>query len=430
MAVAVPNFPDNMDPEKRAQHQLERLQETLNRAYRSVPFYQARFKETKIDPLDVGSLDDLAKLPFTERRHLAENYPYGLFAVPLRDIVRIHTAPGEGQAPAVSGYTAQDLDLWKSMVARALAAAGVNANDIMQIFLDPGLASWGRGYKDGAEALEASVIPLTALSLEKQQMVLKDYKTSVVITTPSSAEELSQGLYAKGINPNELALKTIIFAGEPISLEERQVIAEKLHVDTWVHFGLSEVPGPAIAFECKAHKGLHVSEDHFYPEIVNPVTGVPVGSGEEGELVLTTLTTRAFPLIRFRTGDRMSFIEEPCSCGRTLRRVNWHKERTDNIVVIKGVKVHHAQVMAHIRKALGFTPSCCRLLAGKKGDRVGLEVWLGMDDTIFSDEIKELEKVVENVESALAQELGITARVRLSEGKDECLEPGRREVAP
>ncbi|MBI9076081.1 MAG: phenylacetate--CoA ligase family protein [Desulfatibacillum sp.] len=428
--MAAPSFPDNMDPKQRAQHQLERLQETLNRAYRSVPFYQTRFKEKKIDPLNVGSLDDLAQLPFTERRHLAENYPYGLFAVPLRDIVRIHTAPGEGHAPSVSGYTTQDLALWNNIVARALAAAGVNANDIMQIFLDPGLASWGRGYKDGAEALEASVIPLTALSLEKQQMVLKDYKTSVVVTTPSSAEELCQGLYAKGINPNDLALRTIIFAGEPVSQEERRTIADKLHVDTWVHFGLSEVPGPAIAFECAAHDGLHVSEDHFYPEIVHPETGKPVGPGEEGELVLTTLTTRAFPLIRFRTGDRMSFIEEPCSCGRTLCRVNWHKDRTDNIVVIRGVKVHHAQVMTYISKALGFTPTCCRLLVGKRGDRVGLEVWLGMDDTIFSDEIKELERVVETVENALAQELGITARVRLSEGKVECSDPGRREVAP
>ncbi|WP_028313405.1 phenylacetate--CoA ligase family protein [Desulfatibacillum aliphaticivorans] len=428
--MAVPGFPENLDPQQRSQHQLERLQETLNRAYRSVPFYQAAFKEKNIDPLDVGGLEDLAKLPFTERRHLAENYPYGLFAVPLRDIVRIHTAPGEGQAPSVSGYTAQDLDLWRGLVARALMAAGVNANDIMQIFLDPGLASWGRGYKDGAEELEASVIPLTALPLEKQQMVLKDYKTSVVVTTPSSAEELCQGLYAEGIKFNELALKTLIFAGEPISQEDRDVIAGKLHVDTWVHYGLSEVPGPAIAFECKAHEGLHVSEDHFYPEIINPSTGEPAAPGEEGELVLTTLTTRAFPLIRFRTGDRVSYIQEPCSCGRTLCRINWHQERTDNIVVIKGVKVHHAQVMAHISKALGFTPTCCRLLAGKKGDRVGLEVWLGMDDTIFSDEIKELEKVVDNVENALIQELGITARVRLAEGEVDCAEPGRREVAP
>lgn len=423
MTLPDAGFSDRMDPNQRAQQQLERLQETLNRAYKMVPFYKNRFLEKNIDPATVETIDDLKRLPFTRRRDLAENYPYGLFAVPLRDIVRIHTAPGEGDAPSVSGFTAPDLVLWRRLVARALAALGMTANDVLQIYLDPGLANWGRGYKDAAEALEASVIPLTALSLEKQQMILTDYKTSVLVTTPSSATSLAKGL--SDLNPNELALKTLVLVGDLVSESERDSLEQELNVSTWVHYGLSEVPGPAIAYECEAHDGLHISEDHFYPEIVDPETGTPVKPGQTGELVLTTLTTRAFPLIRFRTGDRVAFIEDDCPCGRTLQRISLLPDRTDDIKVIRGVKVHSDQVLAHVGRALGFKPGACRLLAGKKGGGAGLEVWLEMNDVLFSDEIKVLEGLVEKVENALAQELGITAKVRIKESLGEYREKHR-----
>ena len=414
-----------MDPGERSQIQLERLQATLNRANKMVPFYRERFLGSKAQPSQVDTLEDLRRVPFTERRHLSENYPYGLFSVPLRDIVRIHTAPGASVVPSVSGYTVNDLTLWRQMVARALSAAGMTANDILQIHLDEGLANWGRDYKDGAERIEAGVIPLTALPLEKQLMVLKDYKTSFLVTSASGALHLVDTLFQTGLHPSELALKTLILVGEPVSADMRASIEKKLDLGTWVHYGLSEVPGPALAFECEAHDGLHVSEDHFYPEIVDPATGQLVPNGESGELVLTTLTTRAFPLIRFRTGDRMRFLSNKCPCGRTLRRVQWLPDRTDDTVIIRGVKVHQEQIFQHIERILGFAPRECRLMAGRRGSSMGLQVWLGVDDELFSDEIKELEQLVESVTNGLRHDLGVPVKVRLKEKAESNFRPAK-----
>ncbi|MFP4477322.1 MAG: phenylacetate--CoA ligase family protein [Desulfatibacillaceae bacterium] len=404
-----------LDFGERAQKQLERLQATLNRAYRWVPFYQNRFSAGGIDPADIQSLDDLDRIPFTGRQHLVENYPYGLFAVPLRDIVRIHTAPGIGINPSVSGYTATDLQAWQRIVARALTAAGMDAEDILQVHLDPGLANWGRDYKQGAEELQASVIPLTALPADKQVMILTDYKTSVLLTSVSLAGQIATHLYRTGRNPNELALRTLILVGEPVSVDKRRELEEQLRVTTWMHYGLSEVPGPAVAFECHRHDGLHVSEDYFYPEIVDPETGKRSLPGDAGELVLTTLTTRAFPLIRFRTGDRVRLIGDSCPCGRTLRRIEWLDGRTDDTLIVRGVKVHTRQVLAYVEKALGYVPAGFELAPAAEGRTEALEVSLGMDNTMFSDEIKRLENVINTVRGALYQELGLPVRVHLKE---------------
>ncbi|MBW1988212.1 MAG: AMP-binding protein [Deltaproteobacteria bacterium] len=404
-----------LDPAKRAQRQLELLQATLNRVHRAVPFYKDRFMENRTEPGEVESLKDIAKLPFTFRSHLADHYPYGLFAVPLRDIVRIHTAPGLGVHPVVSGYTRQDLSTWKEIVQRGLSASGLAATDILQICLDPGLANWGRDYKDAAEVLGASVIPLTSLSLEKQQMVLSDYKTSVLVTTPTFAAQLAAGLSSSGIHPNELALRSLILVGEPLSRDARTSLEETFGLTAWSQYGLSDVPGPAVAFECEEHEGMHVNEDHFLPEIVDPRTREPVAEGEEGELVLTTLTTRAFPLIRFATGDRMRFIQEPCKCGRTLRRVQWLPGRTDDTAVIRGVKVHHDQILSHVERVLGFVPERFKFRAVQDERASMLEVWMGVDDHLFSDEVKVLEGSVQAVSAALSQELGVPVCVRLKE---------------
>lgn len=404
-----------LDPEERAQQQLERLQSTLNRAFRNVPFYRNRFQAQNIDPAEIESLKALDRIPFTERRHFSDNYPYGLFAVPLRDIVRIHTTPGTTLNPTVSGYAKQDILLWREMVARALSAAEVSAAEILQIHLDPGLANWGRDYKDGAEAIEAGVIPLTFLPLEKQLMVLRDYKTSVLITSPSAAAQLVHLLFRFNLNPNALALKTLILVGEVPDPETRTQFEEELHVKTWVHYGLSEVPGPTLAYECEAGRGLHVSEDHFLPEVIDPVTGKSLSEGEEGELVLTSLTTRAFPLIRFRTGDRVRLFSEPCSCGRTLRRIEWLPHRTDEMIVIRGVKVHHDHVRMLLEKALDSSPASYLLQKGRREMREFLEIWLAVDDQIFSDEIKELERRVRDLGLELTQELGVPVTIRLKE---------------
>ena len=399
----------------RAQRQLELLQATLNRAVKSVRLYQEKLAVEGREPGRVKSLEDLAKLPFTRREDFSEHYPYGMFAAPLRDIVRIHTAPGTGLAPTVTGYTRNDLFTWREILSRALHAAGVNETDVFQICFDSGLANWGRDYKDGAEDLGASVIPLTSLSLEKQRMVLSDYRTTVLVTSPSLADKLAAKLASAGAANASLALKTLILAGEPVSARMRENLENAFSATAWVHYGLSEAPGPAVAFECHAHEGLHVSEDHFYPEIVDPETGRPLEAGKPGELVLTTLTARAFPLIRFRTGDRAKFITETCPCGRTFRRISWLFERTDDARLIRGVKVSESQIMAHAKKALGHEPSDYRLRPGNRDEPFGLELSIPVDDSLFSDEIKVLERHAKSLEAALNQELGIPVKVRLTE---------------
>lgn len=404
-----------LDLEERAQQQLERLQSTLNRAYKNVPFYRNQFVEHGIDPLQIENLSELSSVPFTHRDHFSEHYPYGLFAVPLRDVVRIHTAQGTSLNPVVSGYTKQDLAVWREMVARALTAAGVSGMDILQIHLDAGLTNWGREYKDGAEAIEASVIPLTLLPPEKQLMILKDYRTSVLVTTASAAAELMHFLFQANLNPNALALKTLILVGEPPHRALSSQLEERLHVGTWIQYGLSEVPGPALAFECEERHGLHLSEDHFLAEVIDPTTGSVLREGEVGELVLTTLTTRAFPLIRYRTGDRVRMIGGQCRCGRTLRRLEWLRERADENVVIRGVKIHQQQIRTLLRRILGHEPEKTRFRICESLRRDHLEVWLGVDENLFSDEIKEMEHTSLRLGSELAMELGVPVRIQFKE---------------
>jgi phenylacetate-CoA ligase len=404
-----------LEPEERAQLQLERLQSTLNRAYKNVPFYRNRLQENGIEPARVETISALQHIPFTARDDLSENYPYGLFAVPLRDVVRIHTAQGSVLKPTVSGFTKQDLGVSRELVARALFAAGVSKADILQIDLDPGLINWGRAYKDGAETLESTVIPLTILTPDKQLMLLRDYKTSVLITSHAAATQLMHLAFRTNLNPNELALKTIILVGEPPDLEIQQRLKDELHVKTWVHYGLSEVPGAALAFECEARQGLHVSEDHFFAEVIDPATGKAAPAEEAGELVLTTLTTRAFPLVRFRTGDRGRFLPGVCPCGRTLARIEWLPERTDDMMVIRGVKLHHQQIASLLERTMGFLPGAYRFLIRREDLRDFLEVWLKVDDAIFSDEVKEMEKLCLRLAKELTLELGVPVKIRLKE---------------
>ena len=404
-----------MPVEEKTQLQLERLQSTLNRAYRNVPFHKHRFKEMGIDLSSIEGLTDISRLPFMERRHISENYPYNLFAVPLRDIVRIHTASGTSQNPTVSGYTPQDLANWRFMLARALQAAFVTPHDILQITLNPGLANCGRDYKYGAESIEASVIPHTPMSLEKKLMVLRDYKTSVLITTPSSAIQLAAHIRENEVNPNALALKTVILIGEAIDRDTRKSLEKDLKVRIWAHYGLSEVPGPAIAFECDAHDGLHVNEDHFLAEIIEPDTGNVLPEGRSGELVLTTLTTRAFPLIRFKTGDRAKIIHTACACGKQLCRIDWQGERTDDLINIDGVKVHKKQIRFSIQTLLALPSDASQFYVRQKDGKKYIEVWIPVNDDIFSDEIKGLEALIQRTENTLLENIGIPVVIRLKE---------------
>jgi phenylacetate-CoA ligase len=404
-----------MTAEEKNQLQLERLQSTINRAYRNVGFHRGRFDEAGAAPGGIQAIPDICRLPFMERKHLSEHYPYELFAVPLRDIVRIHTAPGTTRNPTVSGYTAQDLGIWQRILARALKAAGVTPHDILQINLTPGLANWGRDYKSGAELIEASVIPNTPLSIEKKIMVLRDYRSSALVTTPALAAELALHAREQAINTNALELRTLILAGDTIDDELRSFLEESLHVKTWLHFGLSEVPGPAIAFECGAHEGLHVNDDHFLAEIVDPSSGTCLAEGETGELVLTTLTTRAFPLIRFRTGNKARFFTSPCACGSPLHRIEWFSERTDPIMNIDGVNVHGHLIAYHLEKSMGEIPGGIHFFVQERGARKYLEIWISVSSRIFSDEIKELEKLIRSAETRLAENLGVPVHIRLKE---------------
>lgn len=415
MVIFVTNKIKLMSIKEKEQFQLERLQSTLNRGYKNIPFHQNRFQKNGILPSDISSIKDIAKLPFMDRSHLGKYYPYGLFAVPLRDIVRIHTAPGTGINPTVSGYTRTDLIIWQKLISNALIATGITATDIIQINLPPGLANWGRDYKDGGEFIGASVIPNTQLSINKTLMVLRDYKTTALITTFTFAQKLAEEMFKIGLNPTSLNLKKLILTGEPVSKEKKNHLKQQFHAGIWIHYGLSEIPGTAIAFECSEHNGVHISDDFFLPEIINPVTKEPVKNTEKGELVLTTLATRAFPLIRFRTGDIAKIISTPCPCGSPHIKIEWFNERSDNLMNISGVKVSKEQIMFHLGQTLGYSPTSCNIVRQQHGGADYIEVWVVVDDSLFSDEIKELERFISTAGEQLGYSLGVPVKIKLKE---------------
>ena len=398
-----------------AQLQLERLQSTLNRAYKNVPFYHNRLGAAWLDPSVVRSLEDLGSLPLTSREDLGQNYPYGLFAVPLRDIVRIHTATGTGSNPTVSGYTKKDLGIWREMVARCLTAAGVTAEHIIQICFDPGLANWARDFKGGAETIQASVIPMTPLEIPKQIMVMNDYKTSVLVTTPSYARQLLRQMTRMGITPSVLSLRRALLLGEPMSEAGRSGLEEALNIRIQTAYGLSEVPGPGIGYECRERQGLHINEDHFIAEIIDPETGEQLPPGGRGELVLTTLTATAFPLIRFRTGDRAYLMTEKCSCNRSMVRLQTIQGRADQLVVIRGIKLHPQLIRTVMSRLTQEKVPAYVGFVRRLEDLDLLEIMVRVGEAQFSDEIKVLERLVYRAQRELEQSLGIPVRVRLVE---------------
>ncbi len=395
--------------------QLERLQSTLTRAYRQVKFYRRRFDRLGLNLDDFRSLGDLAKLPCTTRKDLSENYPYGLFAVPLRDIVRILSSPGTTEKPLVVGYAAQDLKLWLDLLARLYAAAEVTREDILQIILPPGLANWRRDLQAGAEYLGASVIPPATLNFAKELMVMRDYKTSVLVTTPPLARHLLTVMARMGLTPAELSLKQALLVASPLPGEVRREIEAGFRVKLATAYGITEVMGPGLAFSCGADDGLHFSEDHFYPEIIDPETGTPLPPGTPGELVITTLSTVAFPLVRFRSGDRTSLLQKTCDCGRTLVRLGEISGRTDPIFSVGGIKVHPDQISLLLQEVMGGAlPEYRHRVVTEKGLEV-LEIDLIVAESFFSDEIKALEMLCRRARRHLQENLGINAHITLKE---------------
>ncbi len=395
--------------------QLERLQSTLNRAYRQVKFYRRQFDQLELKPDDIQDLTQVNKLPFTTRKDLSQNYPYGLFAVPLRDVVRIQSSPGTTDNPVVVGYTGGDLRFWRELSARLYRSADVGKDDIVQIILASGLNNWARDLKDGAEHLGASVIPISNLNFAKQLMVMRDYKTSVLVTTPSYARHLINVMDKMGLMAADFNLKLALLVAEPLPSTLRSDIEAGLQVSISTAYGITEVLGPGLAFNCPHGEGFHFSEDHFLPEIVDPDSGERRPHGFPGELVITTLSTAAFPLLRFRTGDLTTLQSDACSCGCPLIRLGNIVGRCDRIFSIGGIKIHPDQIGAYIQEILHGHYPRHQLRLGREEALAYLDIEIEVDDSLFSDEVKCLEAIGRRLRRHLRENLGIESRVSLVE---------------
>ena len=406
------------------QLQLERLQATINRVHKNVTHYRKKFNELGIIPEDICSLSDLTKLPLTTKDDLNLNYPYGMFAVPLREVVRIHSSSGTTSKPIVMGYTKNDIKIWSNLVARFMTAAGVTHDDVVQIAFRYGLFTGAFGVHYGAETIGASVIPMGTGNTEKQIMIMQDYKTTVLVSTPSYAIALADRIKQLGVDPKSLSLKVGLFGGEPWSEKMREEIESRLLLSATDNYGLSEVIGPGVAGECSCKKGLHIYEDAFIPEIIDPETGAVLPSGSAGELVLTTLTKEAVPMIRYRTGDITSLDYAQCECGRTLVRMKKIVRRSDDMLIIRGVNVFPSQIEdALFSVAQGETPY--QIILERKGAMDSLEVIIEVTDKIFSLELQKQRSFLEMIKKRIGSVTGINVDVKLVESKSILRQKGK-----
>jgi phenylacetate-CoA ligase len=406
--------PDNecMHREELEQLQLERLQATLNRVYGRVPFYRKKFDELGVAPEDVASLADLARLPFTTKADLHDNYPYGLFAVPMREVVRIHASSGTTGTPTVVGYTRNDIRTWSNLVARVITMGGVTKDDVIQIAFGYGLFTGGFGLHYGAERIGASVIPASSGNTARQIKIMQDFKTTALVSTPSYALLIGETLREMGIPLSALSLKWGLFGAEPWSDAMRQEIEERLGIVATDNYGLSEVIGPGVSGECLERKGLHINEDHFIVEVVDPETLTPVLPGEMGELVLTTLSKEAFPMIRYRTRDLTRLLSGECPCGRTGRRMSRVFGRSDDMLIIRGVNVFPSQVETVLFEIEGTEPHY-QIVVDRKGAMDVATVLVEVSESIFFDQMRRQKEMIERIQKRLAQDLGVTFDVKL-----------------
>jgi phenylacetate-CoA ligase len=403
-----------MDREEIEQIQLENLQATLNRVYKNVRHYRKIFREVDFMPEDLQAVSDFKKLPFITRRDLSKNYPYGMFAVPLREVVRLHMASINFDDPIVVGFTRNDIVNWSELIARNLTAVGVTKDDVVQIALKFGIITGPFGVQVGAEQIGASVIPMSAGKLADQVKIMRDFRTTVLVSTPTVAVGLIKMMEEMNIDPRGLALKYGIFGSEPWSEATRQEIETKMQITATDTYGLTELFGPGVAWECPAKKGLHIAEDHFIAEIIDPVTLDPLPPGSEGELVLTSISKEAFPLIRFRTGDVTKISYSPCSCGRTHCRISRIFKRCDDVVIVKGTSITPEQIARVISKLSGGKP-VFQLVIEEVDRQDQLSVLLEISDITFFDEMKKQRIFVENLHRELSEFLGWEVIVRLVE---------------
>ncbi|MGA7744537.1 MAG: phenylacetate--CoA ligase [Polyangia bacterium] len=402
-----------MQRDELRQLQLEQLQAVLARVYMHVPFYRKQFDACKVDPDDFRSLDDVRQLPFTSKADLQENYPYGLFAVPLREVVRIHAS---ACMSTVVGYTRNDIKTWSNLVARVLGAGGVGKDDVVQIAYGYDLSTGGFGIHYGAERIGASVIPTSTGNTARQIKIMRDFKTTALVCTPSYALLIAETIHKQGINPGVLSLKYGLFGGEPWSEAVRQEIQDKLHIVATDNYGVSEVMGPGVASECTERNGLHINEDHFLVEVVDPKTLNPLPVGETGELVITTLTKEAFPVIRFRTRDLTSLLAEPCPCGRKTMRMARVAGRSDDVLIIRGTKVSPSQIATLLGEIEGQVPPH-QVVVERPGALDEVTVLIAPGESGAFDELRKQHERLAAIERRLSSELGLSINVKLVERK-------------
>ncbi|MGM0451898.1 MAG: phenylacetate--CoA ligase family protein [Thermodesulfobacteriota bacterium] len=397
--------------------QLRRLQATLSRVYATVPFYRKQFDAAGISPADINSLSDLSQLPFTTKQDLRDNYPFGMFAVPMDNVVRIHASSGTTGQPTVVGYTARDITTWAELMARALAAGGATRGDIIHNAYGYGLFTGGLGVHYGAEQLGASVIPVSGGNTKRQVIIMKDFGPSILTATPSYALHLAEAAEEMGVSFRDLHFRFGVFGAEPWSENMRREMEDKLNLKAVDIYGLSEVLGPGVSIEChEAQNGLHFFEDHFIPEIIDPATGETLPYGEPGELVITSITKEAFPVIRYRTRDITTLNPEPCICGRTMVRMNKVSGRTDDMLIIRGVNVFPSQIESVLMEIEGVEPHY-QMEVDRKDNLDILTVSVEVSEEIFSDEVKELQRLAGRIEKDIKETLGVSAVVKLAEPK-------------
>ena len=395
--------------------QSTRLVKQVNYVYHNVEYYRKKMQAAGLEPGDIRGIEDITKLPFTTKDDLRNTYPCGLFAVPRSEVVRIHASSGTTGKATVVGYTRRDIDVWSECVSRVLAMAGVGKNDTVQVSYGYGLFTGGLGAHYGVENVGATVVPLSTGNTKKQLTMMKDLGVTSIMCTPSYLMYLTESIEEQGIL-DELQLKSAVCGAEPWTEEMRNQIESRLHIKAHDIYGLSEIMGPGVAGDCVYHKGLHINEDHFLPEIISADTLTPIGEGEIGELVFTTLTKEALPLIRYRTKDLTSISYGKCECGRTTARLSRFVGRSDDMLIIRGVNVFPSQVEAALLEMGEVSPNYLMIV-----DRVNnldtLEVLVEVDEKFFSDEIKELENLTKKITHVLQQALLIQPKVKLVEPK-------------
>jgi phenylacetate-CoA ligase len=396
------------------QLQLERLQSTVNRAYEKVDFYKKQLKSLNINPEELKTLRDISRFPFTTKQDLRDNYPYGLFAVPLKDIVRIHSSSGTTGKPTVVGYTKRDLETWKNLVARIMVSGGVTKQDIVHIAFTYGLFTGGFGLHYGAEHIGASVIPVSSGNTKRQLLIMQDYRSSVLVCTPSYALHIAEIMGRENISSGDIHLKFALLGSEPWGEKIRGEVERRLGVIATDNYGLSEVIGPGVSGECLAKNGLHINEDHFFPEIINPDTGEVLPEGEKGELVLTTLTKEAMPLIRYRTRDITRLYRDKCPCGSTFIKMEKTSGRTDDMLIINGVNVFPSQVEEVLQEFDHATPHYM-IFIKKKGHLDLMEINVEISEHLFFDEMKKQRELLENLTERMYTVLGIKPKLKLVE---------------